>query len=60
MISELIKWENIGDEKLLNAARAKIRASCGGDPPPILDPFAGGGSIPLELNDLGWMPPAAT
>lgn len=53
MISELVKWENVGNEELLEAARAKIRASCGGDPPPILDPFAGGGSIPLEAQRLG-------
>ena len=27
--------------------------STGGNPPPILDPFAGGGSIPLEAQRLG-------
>ena len=27
--------------------------SCDGNPPPILDPFAGGGSIPLEAQRLG-------
>lgn len=38
---------------LLEAARAEIVASCDGAPPPVLDPFAGGGSIPLEAQRLG-------
>ena len=46
-------WENIRDEKLLAEARAEIMASCDGNPPPILDPFAGGGTIPLEAQRLG-------
>jgi putative DNA methylase len=53
MISELAKWENTSNDELLQAAREKIAASCGGSPPPILDPFAGGGSIPLEAQRLG-------
>jgi putative DNA methylase len=53
IISELVKWENIHNEALLKEARDEIRRSCGGNPPPILDPFAGGGSIPLEAQRLG-------
>lgn len=53
IISELVKWENIHNERLLEKARAKIQESCNGSPPPILDPFAGGGSIPLEAQRLG-------
>ena len=53
IISELVKWENIHNEALLKEAREEIRKSCGGTPPPILDPFAGGGSIPLEAQRLG-------
>ena len=34
-------------------AHAEILASTGGNPPPILDPFAGGGTIPLEAQRLG-------
>ena len=30
-----------------------IRIATGGNPPPLLDPFAGGGSIPLEAQRLG-------
>jgi len=53
IIERLVKWENIGDEKLYNEAWEEILASTGGNPPPIFDPFAGGGSIPLEAQRLG-------
>ncbi|MGC3994528.1 MAG: DUF1156 domain-containing protein [Propionicimonas sp.] len=53
LIEQLVVWENTTDETLLNRARQEIRASCGGNPPPILDPFAGGGTIPLEAQRLG-------
>ena len=47
IIERLVVWENVRDESLLREARAEIMASTGGNPPPILDPFAGGGTIPL-------------
>ena len=53
IISRLVVWENIHDEKLLKEAHEEILKSTGGNPPPILDPFAGGGSIPLEAQRLG-------
>jgi len=53
IIRRLVKWENIHDEGLIAEARAEIWKSCDGHPPPILDPFAGGGSIPLEAQRLG-------
>jgi len=53
IIERLVKWENIGDEKLYREAWEEILASTNGSPPPILDPFAGGGSIPLEAQRLG-------
>ncbi len=53
IIEELVKWENINNEKVLNAARAEILKSTDGNPPPVLDPFCGGGSIPLEAQRLG-------
>ncbi len=46
-------WENIRDQGLLDEAHAEILKSTDGNPPPILDPFAGGGSIPLEAQRLG-------
>ena len=53
LIERLVVWENINDEKLLNEAHAEILKSTDGNPPAILDPFAGGGSIPLEAQRLG-------
>jgi putative DNA methylase len=63
IIRKLVKWENTNNEEVLEAAREEIRKSwretcelTGEDPekmPPFLDPFAGGGSIPLEAQRLG-------
>src|SRR2546421_5056772 len=48
LIEDLVKWENSNDERVLTAARAEIDRSTNGNPPPVYDPFCGGGSIPLE------------
>jgi len=53
IIEELVKWENSNNEAVLGKAREEIRRSCDGNPPPVLDPFCGGGSIPLEAQRLG-------
>ncbi len=53
LIERLVVWENTRDEKLLAEAHAEILKSTNGKPPPILDPFAGGGTIPLEAQRLG-------
>lgn len=53
LIEKLVVWENTSDEALLAQAHAEIVKSCDGNPPPILDPFAGGGTIPLEAQRLG-------
>ena len=53
VIEDLIRWENSNDESVLAAAREEIMRSTEGDPPPVLDPFCGGGSIPLEAQRLG-------
>jgi putative DNA methylase len=53
IIEELVKWENSNNEEVLNAARKEILNSTNGHPPPVLDPFCGGGSIPLEAQRLG-------
>jgi putative DNA methylase len=53
IIEDLVKWENSTNEKVLNAARAEILRSTSGNPPPVFDPFSGGGSIPLEAQRLG-------
>lgn len=46
-------WKNGSDESLMEKARDEIRRSNGGVMPAIVDPFAGGGSIPLEAQRLG-------
>ncbi len=53
LIERLVVWENTRDEKLFAEAHAEILKSTNGNPPPILDPFAGGGTIPLEAQRLG-------
>ena len=53
ILEDLVKWENSASDEVLSAAREEIRKSCGGDPPPVCDPFCGGGSIPLEAQRLG-------
>lgn len=53
IIERLVDWDNCRDDKLLAEARAEILRSTSGSPPRILDPFAGGGAIPLEAQRLG-------
>jgi putative DNA methylase len=52
-IERLVQWESTTDEAILNQARELIQIATEGSPPPLLDPFAGGGSIPLEAQRLG-------
>jgi putative DNA methylase len=53
IIERLVVWENTRDQDLLAEAHEEILKSTSGNPPPILDPFAGGGTIPLEAQRLG-------
>lgn len=53
LIEKLVVWENSNDETILREAREEIRKSNKGELPPVLDPFAGGGAIPLEAQRLG-------
>ena len=52
-IARLVTWESTTDEEVIGTARELILAATEGNPPPILDPFCGGGSIPLEAQRLG-------
>lgn len=52
-IAELSTWENSLDPNYIDRAREEILAANNGRPPRVLDPFAGGGSIPLEAMRLG-------
>ena len=53
LLSELVKWENTNNEKMMDQARAEIRKYMGDEKLVFLDPFAGGGAIPLEAQRLG-------
>ena len=53
ILTRLVKWENSNDEAILAEARAEIMKSTDNNPPALLDPFAGGGAIPLEAQRLG-------
>ncbi|OQB40779.1 MAG: hypothetical protein BWY09_00705 [Candidatus Hydrogenedentes bacterium ADurb.Bin179] len=53
ILEKLVKWENSNNQEVLAEAKAEIMKSTGGKPPALLDPFAGGGSIPLEAQRLG-------
>jgi len=53
LVRDLAPWERSLDQRLLDKARAAIRDAYGGRAPRVLDPFAGGGAIPLEALRLG-------
>ena len=52
-IAELCKWENAKKPLWIDEARRDILDAHDGQPPKVLDPFGGGGSIPLEAQRLG-------
>jgi adenine-specific DNA methylase len=59
-IKHLVKWENSNNpdyiepaRKLIAAAHKFLHPDAEGDAPRVLDPFAGGGAIPLEALRLG-------
>lgn len=54
----LVKWEtsdpvNAQGQEVLRIARELVGLAHGGKVPTVLDPFAGGGAIPLEAGRLG-------
>ena len=52
-IHNLSKWENSLNKNLIERAREEILKANNGKAPKVLDPFAGGGAIPLEALRLG-------
>jgi len=52
-IHTLSKWESSLKKDLIDKATKEILEANRGVPPRVLDPFAGGGSIPLEALRLG-------
>lgn len=53
ILEDLVVWENSNNPLVLDAAKAEILKSTNNNPPALLDPFAGGGAIPLEAQRLG-------
>ncbi len=51
-IERLVQWESTTNETVLNTARELIHIATDGNLPPLLDPFAGGGTIPVEAQRL--------
>jgi len=54
----LVKWEtsnpdNEQGREILRIARELVKIANGGESPTLLDPFSGGGAIPLEATRLG-------
>ncbi len=53
ILERLVVWENSNNPDVLSEAQAEIKLYVEGEPPAVLDPFAGGGAIPLEAQRLG-------
>ncbi|MBI5116354.1 DUF559 domain-containing protein [Candidatus Poribacteria bacterium] len=52
-IGDFSNWDLSSNPVYLKAARTLVKAAHGDEPPLVVDPFAGGGSIPLEALRLG-------
>ena len=52
-IIEFSKWKNSLNQTMIEEAREDILKANNGKPPKVLDPFGGGGAIPLEALRLG-------
>ncbi|UCD57905.1 MAG: DUF1156 domain-containing protein, partial [Candidatus Hydrogenedentota bacterium] len=52
-IGDLANWDNSANMDYLTVARALVKAAHPDETPLVFDPFAGGGSIPLEALRLG-------
>lgn len=53
ILEKLVVWENSNNKEILDEAKNEILKSTNGNPPALLDPFSGGGAIPLEAQRLG-------
>ena len=52
-IADFANWDNAAKSEYLETGRGLVRAAHPDDTPLVVDPFAGGGSIPLEALRLG-------
>jgi putative DNA methylase len=52
-IADFANWDLASNRRYLDVSRGLVKAGHGEEPPLVVDPFAGGGSIPLEALRLG-------
>jgi adenine-specific DNA methylase len=52
-IADFANWDLASNRTYLDVSRALVKAAHRDEPPLVVDPFAGGGSIPLEALRLG-------
>jgi len=52
-IAEFANFDRSLDARLVAHARELVKEAYGGRPPRVLDPFAGGGALPLEAMRIG-------
>lgn len=52
-IADFASWDNTAKPTYLKTARELVKAAHGEEAPLVVDPFAGGGSIPLEALRVG-------
>lgn len=52
-IGDFANWDLSSNRDYLATSRGLVKAAHGEEPPLVVDPFAGGGSIPLEALRLG-------
>lgn len=53
IIEKMVVWDNMSNEEVMETARKEIMKATNNNPPSLLDPFAGGGTIPSEAQRLG-------
>lgn len=59
-IADFANWNHAANRTYLEVSRSLVKAAHGEEPPLVVDPFAGGGSIPLEGLRVGCDPSPAT
>ena len=52
-IGDFADWDNSANDHFLTTARSLVKAAHPDETPLVVDPFAGGGSIPLEALRIG-------
>lgn len=52
-ITDFSSWQKSNDIQMINIARSLVKVSYSGEQPLLIDPFAGGGAIPLEALRIG-------